>query len=242
MNAIELVTKALEVNALRDNFNTMTPGHEKLLNDFLAGSLATLSERSLAVSIARSVGAGSYRDPRNHFVLLGDLTKSSTGYVYYKGMSVDHYSFDRTEEDRIAEQEAAAKLLASCERQLAIGTIVRGAFFRDFEEVTAEMGVPMGRATAYSRYTFFVREDGVVAGIFYPREGEGVFSLHKENGAVVRQEFPEAYEAFHAFQNAGWKSDLVHGRYAVFKDLVERLGIPDEEIAALTGNEFVLID
>jgi hypothetical protein len=65
--------------------------------------------------IHAAVVAGSYKKP--WFYGIENLTKDHRGYVYWKGIHVEHYSF----QDPVREKEAAEELAAVCRKLEAQG-------------------------------------------------------------------------------------------------------------------------
>lgn len=57
----------------------------------------------------------AFNDPR--------LTKDGEGYVYWKGRHVEHYSFERSDEGREREEQAARDLIRCCEFLESIGVV-----------------------------------------------------------------------------------------------------------------------
>lgn len=205
-----------------------------LLYRAFSGEHLALADKALVISLARAIVGGSYL-PCTRLCLktqkLG-MTGSTSGYVHYRGIHVEHFSYS----DRDAEAQALQTLEQECEKVLEKGFMLtaRTAICPLHREASDNSKWPIAMMMFYC----FFEKDGKVAAIFNRHGTEGMVSCTQgEDGQSSLQGIVEdAYAVFHRFQNAGWKA-VIPRSYAHFIELMTKLNIPDEAIAHEIGYE-----
>lgn len=158
------------------------------------------------------------------------LTKRGDGYVYWRGVEVEHYSF---REDVEAEQAAARKLVANCLALEALGLPVNARTAISPDCYNAVAGSPWLFALP-RYYAFFNMPSGRTTGIFYRHAQVGhpptVFSIEAVEGVAQVEEHEDAYTAFHALQNRG---GTCLPAQPTFEQVVSRLELLGVSVARL---------
>ena len=112
--------KAIEILQRTRDGDDLAPEHLSLIelavNDMVSEAGQIAFER-----LYGDVAGGSYVQPWYHGI--EHLRKDHRGYVYWKGVQVDHFSFDRYEEAR----EAAIELADRCRTLEMLGLPVSTA-------------------------------------------------------------------------------------------------------------------
>lgn len=233
MNAQTLLNRAIE--AMNQGFELDERDAELLKNALDSWITWPVSYRALAISIARAVVNGTYL-PATKLVSkthnLG-MTNPRCGYVHFRGIHVEHYSYDDDEK----EAAALARLERNCHELLEKGMLVtaRSAISDLFEQAPSSTDW----LSAMTTYYCFFEKDGRVAGLFNQLEKEGQLQVVREADGSTTYSYTnlDAYDSFHALQNAGWTAAVPHG-YERFNSLMTQLAASDQEIAEKTQSEF----
>lgn len=102
------IEKAIEVLGRTHDGNDIAPSHLSLLQSAVNGDLTPEGETYFNDEVYEKVLAGTYKKPWAYGV--EHLTKDHTGYVYWKGQYVEHYSGMSYEHGR----EEALELARRC--------------------------------------------------------------------------------------------------------------------------------
>jgi len=102
----EACNKAIEILARTKDGNDLSPSHLYLLQEAVNSNLTDAGIEEFE-KLYESVKSG-YKRP--WFFGIENLTKDHGGYVYWRGVHVEHYSFSNYEE----EKEAAMDLAERC--------------------------------------------------------------------------------------------------------------------------------
>lgn len=246
MNALELVNFALEKHAsmakaaieapeVFDKSRCLTNEHEKLLNVVSAQVTLPKREQALALTIAGALRYGSYRNPLYLNHLQGKLFKACDNFVYYEGVTCEHYTFRG---DLEAELAGAKHLEAKLEQHLNAGLLV------GFGTCSAPADVEAAKHPQFLRslYTVFRKDDKVIA-ICHLYDEDGAIAIEKDDdGAIATKRYAGAYEAFHALSSQGFLSVTTSATpYHARNELFDLLGVPDDEFGRLTGFEFAKV-
>lgn len=97
---------ACEVLQKTNDGEALSPGHLWLLQEWVNDQL---NEKGAAAfrEMHAQVMAGSYKKPWLYGV--ENLTQYHQGYVYWKGIQVEHYDFSGYEEGKVAAEELARR-------------------------------------------------------------------------------------------------------------------------------------
>lgn len=238
MNADQLFARAqATIGAADDPQLAIDQRDFDLLVQVAEGQGATKFEKALAISIARAVVNGTYKPSRELFMRNENIgmTGSTGGYVHFRGIHVEHYSFD----DREKEAESLASLEADCIAVLTKGMMLtaRTAICPLHAEADDSLQWPVAMAMYYC----FFRKDDEVAVLFNRRYAPGMYLISTAPEQVTLGEGePDAYTSFHILQNAGWKAAQLR-TYEEFRALIERVNVSDKEIAKNIGYEYASI-
>lgn len=106
--------KALEILRQTNDGSGLSPKALNLLQGAVNGHL---SDYGLAAfeTLHKNVMAGTYDKSKDYYYGVEHMTKDNTGYIYYKGMCVEHFSYRNAEADRANELLALKRLKARCE-------------------------------------------------------------------------------------------------------------------------------
>lgn len=160
------------------------------------------------------------------------LTKAATGYVFWKGVEVEHFSFQDLEREKCAALKLAEKCLLLEEKKFVVNS--RTALNTACLEAPADTSWTL--ALSYY-YAFFDLGTGV-AGIFFRGDGSGSkFTVEKVGGHFVVQTYVNGADAFQALVSRGGVCLPAQPSYLSLKGYLERLGMPaaalDSEILRL---------
>lgn len=159
------------------------------------------------------------------------LTRTTDGYVYWRGVSIEHYSHSNT-----ADMERdARKLEAQCLALEAKGFPVNGRTATCQIHAQAPADTPW--LEAIGRFYTFFQGDGRTVGVFYRHttSGEGfpaavIAEKDTSTGTVQVTVKEGGYEAFHFLQNQGLSSIGPYTSYSQVVSLLEATGLTPEEI------------
>lgn len=214
---MDRVDQSIEIlRATRDG-NDLNPGQLALVQ---AAVNNRLTEEGVKVfeALYQQVHTAQYQAP--WLCGVQHLTQDAAGYVYWRGVEVEHYSYQDNYE---AKKAAAEKLGATCRALEAKGfpVTLRTVLAEEFLEAPAD--TPW--LQAMQRFYAFFEKDGIVRGIFWRNNtADGVVLIEVRDGRVIRQHAPEAYDAFHISQDSGWRSLGARG-YAAIAWTLTQLGL-----------------
>lgn len=233
MNTTELSTadKAIEILRLTQDGDMLEPKHLKLTELAVNGFLNEEGRHAFD-ALYESVANGTYAARPHWFHEIENLTRKPSGYVYWKGICVEHYSHTDPE----ASKRDAEDLAARCRSLEAKGFPVTwgNLLRRSLLEAPADTPwlLPMQR-----NYCFFEsnrpEESGtaaVVVGIFH-REGNdaGVVVVSPAgDGGFQMEVMKDAYTAFHAVQTRGLECMPPHPSYTELVLRLKQLGASPE--------------
>lgn len=221
MNEID---RAIEILRLSDDGERLSPGDLAIVQAAVRNRLTEEGHRVLE-QVYGQLTAGAYV-PEN---LCGvpHLTRDLQGYVYYKGVHVEHFSHTSEADMR----DASLKLAERCRLLESKGFPVnsRTAVCPVMREAPA--GTPW--LEALSRYYTFFEKDGNVRPIFYRYvDNPPAVALEKRNDVVESATYPSAYAAYHATAAMGYTSVGVGLGYVQIVGLLERTKLTPEDIHA----------
>ncbi|MBC8740455.1 hypothetical protein F6X40_27855 [Paraburkholderia sp. UCT31] len=225
----DFADKSIEILELSDDGDNLTP------NDLSLVQLAVneqLNEAGVAAfeKLYADVVSGEYFTRVRWFHGIEHMTKDHEGYVYWKGVSIEHYSHDSVEESR----RDALALADKCRALEAKGFPVTGRSV--LSECMLEAPADTPWLLALQRYyAFFQNAAGEVVGIFYcltdtKNEEPRAACIRKVEGKLDVEFFDWAYTAFHAIQNRGYESMGVHPRYIEVCRRMALVGVTPEEL------------
>lgn len=155
------------------------------------------------------VTSGNYRTKHHWFYGLENLTQDTRGYVYWKGISVEH--FDHVDSAKGA--AAAHRLVDKCHRLEANGFPVNSRTVLQKSCYDAEPNSPWKEGLTH--YYAFMRRGDHVACVFYvrhPESGDKAVSAYKAGGSIQLSyhqwgsDAPDALKA-QGFESAGTPED-----------------------------------
>lgn len=221
---------------------------ERILEKSNNGGMLTETDRSLVFSeffnetaeialhsILSALEAGTYADDR-WFCRIENLTRDAEGYVYWKGIHVEHYSFDNP----VKEKAAAQTLADNCKLLEAKGIEVdsRTAISRICVHAPADSAWKLAMRMFYA----FFEKDGVVHGIFFksPKDRTAdvcpVVSLVVVDGELVETPEEGAYEAYHRLRAQGMQSLGTISTYDQLMGVFSRMNlVPNKINLAIQG-------
>lgn len=173
------------------------------------------------------VTSGLYRTKHHWFQGIEHLTQDTSGYVYWKGKSVEHFDFS----DKEKEADAAHSLVAKCQQLEANGFPVNSRTVLQKCCYTAEADTPWKEALTH--YYCFARSGNQVAGIFYlrhPEAGDKVVSAYKAAGSIHLVYHQWASEALDALQKQDYASARTPEDYPAAVELLTATGLSAQEI------------
>jgi len=115
------IQKAIEILGLTHDGNDIAPSHLSLLESAVNGNLTPEGETYFNDEVYKKVIAGTYKRPWAYGV--EHLTQDHTGYVFWKGIKVEHYSFHDYEKGRAEATELARRCLILEERGVEVNTL-----------------------------------------------------------------------------------------------------------------------
>lgn len=224
--------KAIEILERSNDGNDLSPGHLYLVQLAVNGNLNESGEDAFN-NLYNEVATGTYVRPWFHNI--EGLTRDHSGYVYWKGVCVEHYSYD----DPIAEKAAAERLAARCLTLEAKNFPVNGRTATCngiFAEAPA--GTPWLQAML-NYYTAFADSDGKCKWLIVNLPNHNAVAISIVHGEIVLQYglfdglvSHGSYNLFHSLQNEGLKScgDRLHS-YSGFVSAMDEAGITPEAVA-----------
>jgi hypothetical protein len=223
---MSLQDSAIAILQHSNDGNRLAPRDLKLLELAVNGRLNEAGEVAFA-ELHTDVMSGEYFTTKRRWLYgVEHLTQDHEGYVYWKDIRVDHYSFRDADEGRAA----ALQLEQRCLMLEARGFPVNGRTVDARDCYEAEAGTPW--MYALTRYYSFLEKDGVVTGIFYrTHQGEGLPEVVcvSQSGGIAELHFDSsAYAAYHRLQDAGHESMSVWATFEESVSRLERLGVTPE--------------
>lgn len=220
---------AIEIlQATRDG-NELERHHLRLLELAVNGFLSEAGEIAFE-QLHRSVMTGAYATEPHWLHNIEHLTIDHEGYVYWRGQTVEHYSFTDIERERAAATELARR----CRRLEGIGMPVdsRTVLLRSCYDAPA--GTPWKPALRYY-YAFF---DGATsadsAAVFYRASGKP-FAVMCLQGTPSAQDYPYVLDAYRALEAAGFRAVGGQHAYEEIALRLSRLGWTPTELADAIG-------
>ena len=155
------------------------------------------------------------------------LTRDPQGYVYWKGVHVEHFSHSDASALNTEAQKLAVRCLALEKKGIPVTS--RTAICSILEETPADS--PWLEALCRF-YTFFEGQGRKVA-ILYCYGGTSVAVVERKKPDLLEiARMTSAYDAFHAVQSQGLTSTAPHRSYTGLVEFLESSGITPEDIYA----------
>lgn len=220
--------KAIEILSRTQDGNRLEPRDLALVELAVNGALNEAGDAAFGTLHTKVLDCRYFEETR-WFHGIAHLTRNHQGYVYWKGIEVEHYSF----RDTAAEREAALRLAERCLLLEHIGFAVTSRTVLSPDCYGAAVGTVW--QTALSRYYAFFTKGDVVVGIFYrktPDQSDSVFAICMHEGEVQVTEHADAYEAYHSLQNQGAVSMGPSNTFEETVSRLERLGVSAERLTA----------
>lgn len=104
------IDKAIEVLGRTHDGDDLSPGHLSILESAVNNNLTPEGETYFNDEIYEKVMQGIYKKPWAYGV--EHLTKDHAGYIYWKGIEVEHYSFHDYESAKAAAEELARRCMS----------------------------------------------------------------------------------------------------------------------------------
>lgn len=221
---------AIRILGATNDGNALSPGHLYLVELACNDNLNETGEEAFA-DLYKQVTEGTYVKPWFHG--FEGLTKDHSGYVHWKGVCIEHFSYH----DSDAERTAAENLAARCKALEEKGFPVNGRTATDstlFPQAPAD--TPWLQCML-NYYTAFANSDGKATWL--------ILNLPEHNGvavSIVRGEIVTqygvynnvdsgVYHLFHALQAEGFRScgNRLHS-YAGFVSVMEEAGITPKAV------------
>lgn len=221
--------KAIRILDLSSDGDELQPNDLRLVEMAVNGHLNAAGLDAFD-RLHASVMSGLYRAKKQWFHGLEHLTQNMVGYVYWKGVSVEHFDFSDEEKEAVAAHE----LVAKCRQLEANGFPVNSRTVLQKCCYTAEANTPWKEAL--TQYYCFVRSSTQVAGIFYLLRPEGddkVVSAYKVGGSIHLAYHQWAHEALDALQKQGYESAGTPDDYAAAVDLLTATALSASEISKI---------
>jgi len=219
--------KAIEILHLTQDGDTLEPKHLKLTELAVNGFLNEEGFRAFD-ALYESVTNGTYAATSHWFHEIENLTLKHTGYVYWKGICVEHYSPMDSEESKRAAEDLAARCRTLEAKGFPVtwGNLLR----RSILEAPADTPwlLPMRR-----NYAFFssahseVNEATSVVGIFH-RDSTGVVVVTPAGDGFQFEVMEDAYTAYHAVKARGLECMEPDPGYTELVRRFDRLGASPE--------------
>jgi hypothetical protein len=222
---------AIDILRASNDGNRLEPCDLKLVELATNGYLNETGEAAL-MQLRAQVQDGSYFESHRWFHGIEHLTRDHQGYIYWKGVSVEHYSYT----DREREMLAALELSARCRKLEAIGFPVNSRTVLSPACYEAAVGTPWKLALC-TYYSFFGVGNDIVGIFFYlnrkDKSAAGVFAIEHLEGKVSIVKHEGAYEAFHFYQDQRALPSLaIADGYAELVSRFERLGVSAQRLEA----------
>jgi hypothetical protein len=214
---MSMLDKCIAILAATNDGNNLSPPHLAMVQTAANHGLSERGE-ALFEALYRAVMAGEYDPLRQALCGVENLTQDHEGYVYWRGIRVEHFSHATYER----KQQAAQHLAAACLALEAKGFPVTGrtAISEEFAEAPAD--TPW--LGALQRYYAFFEKAGSIKVVFYPWKRDEAVALEQVNGEVRAERHVGAYEAFHAICGTGYTSLDPRG-YESIAGLLGRSGL-----------------
>lgn len=142
----------------------------------------------------RRVMNGSYDHTKVWFRGIENLTRDHEGYVYWRGISVEHYSFSADDKD--SEYAAAKQLVQRCldleAKNIPVnGSTVLSPLFAQMPAESAFLSLLM------CLYTVFTDDTGRPVCLIVHQTDCTARALSFRDGQIVAENFADAYDAYH---------------------------------------------
>ncbi len=236
---LSIADKAIEILRLTHDGDELAPKHLALLQAVLCSGVFSVTEEAEVAfeALYEDVRAGRY--DKNQVWVWGveGLTRDHQGYIYWKGVQVEHFSYSNANEERGAALALAARCKALEEKDFPVNG--RTAIDRRFMQAPA--GTPWLKLML-TLYTVFVLGDRIewivlnkpndVAVALRKRPGESLELRHFESNSY----HSGCYLAFHALQREVRENgnphqpSSVHFSYEGLVRYVEEAGITPQDI------------
>lgn len=223
------IEKALVLLQKTRDGDALSPGHLHLVQLACNEQLTTAGEAAFD-ELYQAVDRGEYSRPWFHGI--EHLTRRHTGYVYWRDVEIEHFSFNDSKE----EAEAAIQLAERCKLAESRGFPVNGRTTDSFSPFAEAPADTPWVETMMSFYTMFEVDGKAKELILYlPGEHGHAVSMALICGElVVRYAFDEmgGYTLFHALQNEGMTScsDRMK-KYASFVQCMAEANITPEAVS-----------
>lgn len=200
------IDQAIEILGKTHDGSDLAPHHMTLIEAVVsAGRFDLTEQQEVALSeLHAAVSEGRYSGNAIWLHGIEHLTKNDQGYVYWKGIEVEHYSFT----DPIAEKSAALALAQRCLTIESKGFPVNCRSVLDQKFLDAPEGTPW--LPLLLRLYSICLADGKARWLFLSKPGEHAVAITKTAAGTLetRHYGPETdgsgcYTAFHALEREG---------------------------------------
>jgi len=224
-HSMQPIDKAIAILERTQDGNLLAVRDLKLTELAAKNGLSDLGLTSLGV-LYDEVVAGTYDASKLYLFGIEHLTRDAEGYVFWKGVHVEHYSHKSPEEM----ERDARKLAATCQALEAKNFPVnsRTAIDSKFEQAPPETQW----LEAMCRYYTLFEGQGRHVAIFYRYSTPEVVILEKDvaSGQVRRTPMDSAYGAYHHVQDQGLKSGSPFNDYGEFVSWLQASGLTPRDI------------
>lgn len=225
------IDKAMAILERTEDGNLLAQKDLVLVEGAVNGQLSKQGDAALEALMA-SVTDGSYFNRFRDFEGVGFLTRDARGFVYWKGVQVEHFSHRDREELAQASKALAARCLKLEELGFPVNsrTTLCPAFLQAPSDTPWQLAM-------LRYYTVMTRGD-VVAGVFQ-RSKEAVaagaapvFAIWLEDSQEQVQDFEGGYESFHGMLGKGFESAScdISTPYERLAQLFQSIGVSPERL------------
>lgn len=199
------IDKALTILERTQDGDLLAQKDLVLVEGAVNGQLNKHGDAALEALMA-SVTDGSYFNRFRDLKDIGHLTRDSRGFVFWKGVQVEHFSHRDPHEMALAAQALADK----CQKLEALGFPVNGRTVLCPAFLQAPADTPW--QLAMLRYYTVMARGNVLAGVFQRTKeavtagAAPVVALWLEDGQEQLQDFEGGYESYHGMQAKGFQS------------------------------------
>ena len=195
------IDKTLEILSATNDGNLLAPKH-LLLTELACNDRLGQEGQVQFDELYAKVKAGAYAAATQYLFGIEHLTRDGSGYVYWKGAHVEHYSHDSA--DRM--HADALRLAENCQALDTRGFPVNARTAICPLLKTAQADTPWREALL--RFYALFQQGNRRVGIFYRYEAPEVVVLERDEttGELKTAFLTSAYDAFHFLQDQGLES------------------------------------
>lgn len=222
----EVTNLATEILALTEQGALLTPWDFSFVKN-LSGLDGAFDVLPGLKQLKQEITNGSYSTSFEWFHGLKYLAKNGQGYVFWKGVSIEHFSYG---ENSAGERDAAIRLEARCRKLESLGFPVTSRTVLSPVCLSAPANTPW-KLAMQRYYSFFKKNDSWIA-IFYKRGGRDLETLvvRKAEESVKADTYETGFAAYHALLDEGAEPQESIENYDVFARCMEALGISPESL------------